>query len=44
MSALAQIVVWLNIVANAVGRVLLAPLAAVPGWLSNTIVAAVLGW
>jgi hypothetical protein len=43
MSALAQIVAWLNVAANAVGRLLLAPAAAMPGWLSNTIVAAVLG-
>jgi len=43
MATLAQIVAWLNVAANAVGRPLLSPLAVLPGWLSNTIVAAVLG-
>src|SRR5690242_6293078 len=40
---LAQIVVWLNALANAVGRPLLSPIAALPGWLSATLVAAVTG-
>jgi uncharacterized membrane protein (DUF106 family) len=40
---LAQVVVWLNALANAVGRPLLAPVAALPGWLSATLVAAVTG-
>ena len=40
MSALAQIIAWLNVGANAVGKLLLAPMATLPGWLSNTIVAA----
>lgn len=41
---LAQIIVWLNIVMNGLGRFLLAPLiGTLPGWLSNTIVAAVMG-
>jgi uncharacterized membrane protein (DUF106 family) len=40
---LAQIVVLLNTLANAVGRPLLSPLASLPGWLSATLVAAVTG-
>jgi hypothetical protein len=43
MATLAQIVAWLNVPANALGKLLLTPLAGLPGWLSNTIVAAVLG-
>ncbi len=38
-----QLVVWLNTIANACASVLLAPLAALPGWLSATLVAAVTG-
>jgi hypothetical protein len=38
-----QVVVWLNALANAVGRPLLTPVAALPGWLSATLVAAVTG-
>ncbi len=34
---------WLNAVANACGRLLLAPIAVLPGWLSATLVAAVTG-
>jgi hypothetical protein len=40
---LAQIVVWLNAVANTCGRVLLAPIGWLSGWLSATIIAAVTG-
>ncbi len=41
---LAQLVAWLNVPMNALGRFLLAPLmGTLPGWLSNTIVAAVMG-
>jgi hypothetical protein len=40
---LAQLVVWLNAVANGLGRTLLAPIALLPGWLSATLVAAVTG-
>ncbi len=41
---LAQIIAWLNIIMNGLGRFLLAPLIeTLPGWLSNTIVAAVMG-
>jgi len=43
MDALAQLVVWLNLAANALGRSLLAPIALVPGWLSISVVSAVLG-
>ena len=38
-----QLVVWLNVLANALGRLLLAPVGMLPGWLSATLVAAVTG-
>ena len=38
MALLTQIVVWLNGVANALGRYVLAPNALLPGWLSVTLV------
>ena len=41
--AVAQAVAWLNAVADAVGRYVLAPIGLLPGWLSATIVAAVTG-
>jgi hypothetical protein len=40
---LAQLVVWLNAAANAVGRVVLAPVGVLPGWLSATLAAAATG-
>ena len=40
---LAQIVVLLNALSNALGRLLLAPVAALPGWLSATLIATVTG-
>jgi hypothetical protein len=40
---LAHLVVWLNAVANGLGKTLLAPIALLPGWLSATLVAAVTG-
>jgi hypothetical protein len=43
MNFLAQIVVWLNAVANAVASWLLAPIGFLPGWLSVTIIAAITG-
>jgi len=43
MSFLAQVVVWLNVVANAVGSVVLTPLAPLPGWVSATIISVVTG-
>jgi hypothetical protein len=38
-----HIVVWLCAVANVLGRVLLAPVAEMPGWLSATLIACVTG-
>jgi hypothetical protein len=43
MDLLAQVVVWLNAAANVVGQWALAPIAALPGWLSATLIAAVTG-
>jgi hypothetical protein len=43
MDFLAQFVVWLNGPANALGRLLLAPVGVSPGWLSATVIAAVTG-
>jgi hypothetical protein len=40
---LAQGVDWLNILANAVGGILLAPIGFLPGWLSATMVAVATG-
>jgi uncharacterized membrane protein (DUF106 family) len=42
-SFLAQIITWLNVPANVVGKVLSGPVTAVPGWLSNTVISAVMG-
>jgi hypothetical protein len=43
MHVLTQVVVWLNAVANALGTILLAPTAVLPGWLSATLAAAATG-
>jgi hypothetical protein len=43
MDVFGHVIVWLNAGANALGSVVLAPVAAVPGWLSATVVAAVTG-
>lgn len=43
MSFLALIITWLNVLMNAAGRFLLCWLPFVPGWLSNTIISAVVG-
>jgi uncharacterized membrane protein (DUF106 family) len=43
MDVLAQLVVWLNTIANALGEWLLLPIGVLPGWLSATIVAAITG-
>jgi hypothetical protein len=43
MDILTPIVVWLNRVANVLGRFLLAPIGVLPGWLSATVVAAATG-
>jgi hypothetical protein len=40
---LTQLVTWLNVLANALGRCLLAPIGVLPGWLSATIVSAATG-
>lgn len=37
----AQIIVWINVPTNAAAKYLLAPVGALPGWLSNTIISAV---
>jgi len=39
----AQVVSWVNVLTNAFGRFFLAPIAVLPGWLSNTIISAVTG-
>ena len=43
MNFVAQIIVWINVLTNALAKVLLAPIAHLPGWLSNTIISAVVG-
>jgi uncharacterized membrane protein (DUF106 family) len=43
MDVVAQVVVWLNTVANALGKWLLAPISMLPGWLSATLVSALTG-
>ena len=43
MDFLAQVVVWLNAIANFLGSWLLAPLGMLPGWLSATLVSAATG-
>lgn len=43
MDILVQTVIWLNILANALGGFLLAPVGWLPGWLSATIVSAATG-
>jgi hypothetical protein len=40
---LVQLIVWLNAAADALGRIVLAPIALAPGWLSATVVSAVTG-
>lgn len=42
-STLAQLVVWLNALANALGKYALAPISVMPGWLSATLVSVVTG-
>src|SRR5262245_1939366 len=43
MDLLTQIVLWLNSLANVLGRFALAPLAALPDWLSVTFASVVCG-
>jgi len=42
-SILAQLFAWLNVATNAVGGVCSVMVANMPGWLSNTIISAVVG-
>ncbi len=43
MSFFALLITWINIPVNALSRFLLAPVGLVPGWLSNTIISALVG-
>src|SRR5260370_28258841 len=43
MDFLAQVVVWLNAIANAMGLWVLTPIGVLPGWLSATLVSAATG-
>lgn len=43
MAVLTQVVVWLNALAGALGRVLLAPIAVLPEWLSVALIASATG-
>jgi len=43
MNFLAEVITWINVPMNALGKVLLAPIGAMPGWLSNTVISAVAG-
>ena len=43
MGFLVQLITWVNVVTNAIGGFFLAPVASVPGWLSITVISAVLG-
>src|SRR5580765_1120866 len=43
MNFLTPIIAWINVAANAVGGVVFAPIAYMPGWLSATIVAVATG-
>jgi len=40
---LAQLITWINVPVNAAGRTLFGFIAVMPGWLSNTIISAVVG-
>ncbi len=40
---LARVALWLSAVANTLGRVLLAPVALLPGWVSTTVISAATG-
>lgn len=44
MDLLARIAAWLNVPANALGKALLAPIGAMPGWLSVTVISVATGW
>jgi len=43
MNLIIQIAIWINMLANALGKFLLAPVSVLPGWLSNTIISALVG-
>jgi uncharacterized membrane protein (DUF106 family) len=43
MGFVSQIITWVNLLTNALGKFLLAPIGMLPGWLSNTIISAVVG-
>lgn len=43
MTFLPQIIAWINVPTNALGKFLLAPIGVLPGWLSNTIISAAAG-
>ena len=43
MDFVAHIISWVNVLTNAFGRFFLAPIAVLPGWLSNTIISAITG-
>ncbi len=43
MTFFAQIIAWINTPTNALGKICLAPIGMLPGWLSNTIISAVAG-
>ena len=43
MDLFPQLIAWINIPANVLGNLLSAPVCALPGWLSNTVISAVTG-
>jgi len=43
MDFLTQIIRWLNMPVNAAGEFVFAPIGTLPGWLSNTIISAIVG-
>jgi len=43
MGFLVQLITWVNVVTNALGGFFLAPVASFPGWLSITVISAILG-
>ena len=43
MVLIAQIISWFNLLTNVFGRTVLAPIAVLPGWLSNTIISGATG-
>ena len=43
MDFFSQLITWINVPVNAAGEFLLAPVAVLPEWLSNTIISAVAG-